>query len=138
MMAIYEDITIYKRVDNKAASTSQRKSQKAGQRSSGCSDRQWKTGTLTVYNNLDEDDDPNAGSLMEFERVTNSFLENVPVVSIHGDRFWKKHKYHNIYVCFKGREHVLQVWDGCRNADCPGKWSMMLYTRLCSRPLLPV
>lgn len=82
----------------------------------------WKTGTLTGYDNLDENDDPSGGSFVEYgspNRIAAAnFLNNVPVVSIH-NRDWAANKYRYINIKYGGKTAMVQVWDHCSNDWCP-------------------
>jgi hypothetical protein len=43
---------------------------------------EWRTGTLTGYNNSDFGDDPHAGSVMEFTGLNDSFYDNVNMAAV--------------------------------------------------------
>ena len=82
----------------------------------GCSG--WQIGTLTGYDNSNFDDDPHAGSVMEFTGLTDDFYDHVDMAAIDfGD--WDQHKYRWVDVRWNGAEARVGVWDACRNEDCP-------------------
>jgi hypothetical protein len=83
---------------------------------SGCGE--WKTGTMTGYDNLDGGDDAHPGCINEYCGTNDGFLNAVPVVSILA-RDWNAYKYHNIEINRNGKIATVQVWDECVNADCP-------------------
>jgi hypothetical protein len=88
----------------------------AGSGDSACGD--WKTGTISGYNNSDGADDPNAGSLEDFTGLTAEFYANVPIASIDSSD-WKHDSYHFVDIKYKGQIGRVQTWDLCLNADCP-------------------
>jgi len=83
---------------------------------SGCGD--WKTGTMSGYDNLDGSDDMHPGCLADYCGTTDGFLNAVPVVSILA-RDFPSYKYHFVEINYKGKVGTVQVWDECVNDDCP-------------------
>jgi hypothetical protein len=81
-----------------------------------CSD--WRTGTLTGYNNSDSGDDPNAGNVMEFGGLNDDFYNHVDMAAVDLSD-WGAGKYHWIDVQFNGHIGRVGVWDACLNDDCP-------------------
>jgi len=81
-----------------------------------CSD--WRTGTLTGYNNSDEGDDPNAGNVMEFGGLNDDFYAHVDMAAVDLSD-WGSGQYHFLDVNYNGQVRRVQVWDACLNADCP-------------------
>ena len=88
----------------------------AGPDGEGCS--AWQTGTLTGYNNGNPDDDPHAGSLMEFTGLTDAFYANVAIAAVDFSD-WDQDSYHWIEVNYNGTIARVGAWDACRNEDCP-------------------
>jgi hypothetical protein len=70
---------------------------------------------LTGYNILTFDN-TKPGELPEYN-VPKRFVDNVNVVSVDQSD-WKKYKYHNIEIHYKGETAVFQVWDMCSDKDC--------------------
>jgi hypothetical protein len=81
-----------------------------------CSD--WRTGTLTGYNNSDLGDDPNAGNVMEFGGLNDDFYNHVDMAAVDLSD-WGSGQYHYLDVNYNGQVRRVQVWDACLNADCP-------------------
>ena len=78
----------------------------------------WQTGTLTGYNNSNFADDPNAGDVMEFQGLNDAFYNGVDMAAVDFSD-WDGDKYHYVDVNFNGVIGRVQVWDACRNEDCP-------------------
>ncbi len=78
----------------------------------------WLVGTLTGYNNSDENDDPNSGSVMEFTGLTAAFYANVEIAAVDFSD-WDGDRYHWVDINYEGSIRRVGVWDACRNEDCP-------------------
>jgi len=73
---------------------------------------------MTGYNNSDLTDDPNAGSVMEFTELTDSFYDNVAIAAIDMSD-WSSDQYFWIDVKYAGTIGRVGAWDACSDADCP-------------------
>jgi len=81
---------------------------------------QWKTGTMSGYDNLDGSDDMHPGSLAEWSGTNEQNLKKIPVASINMPD-WNRYKYHNIEVKYNGQTRTVQSWDQCADEDCPDR-----------------
>jgi hypothetical protein len=81
----------------------------------GCGE--WRTGTLTGYNNLSNDDN-HTGSFNDYDHVTRDFLDHVNVVAIHEDD-WGRGRYRNYELRVGSKTVRVQAWDLCSDRDDP-------------------